>query len=94
VNNNREWIYFSSFELDMETTVDDTSQIMLDWSDDGGHTWSNEIWRSVGKIGQYNWRAVWDRLGASRHRNYKITVTDPVKWVITNANLEVTFGTS
>jgi hypothetical protein len=69
-------------------------QVMLQYSDDGGHTWSSEIWRSAGKIGKYNWRVVWDRLGSSRHRNYKITVTDPVKWVITNANLEVTVGTS
>jgi hypothetical protein len=69
-------------------------QAMLQYSDDGGHTWSNEIWRSVGKIGEYGWRAVWNRLGKSRHRNYRITVTDPVKWVITNANLEATIGSS
>jgi hypothetical protein len=25
-------------------------QVMLRWSDDGGHTWSNEHWRSMGKI--------------------------------------------
>ena len=69
-------------------------QVMLQYSDDGGHTWSSEIWRSAGKIGKYDWRVVWDRLGVSRHRNYKVTVTDPVKWVITNANLEVTVGTT
>jgi hypothetical protein len=69
-------------------------QVMLQYSDDGGHTWSNEIWRSAGKIGNYNWRVVWNRLGVSRNRNYKVTVTDPVKWVIKNANLETTVGTS
>ena len=67
---------------------------MLQYSDDGGDTWSSEIWRSIGKIGKHQWRAVWNRLGASRHRNYKITVTDPVEWVITNANLEFSNGTS
>ena len=65
---------------------------MLQYSDDGGHTWSSELWRSAGKIGKYEWRAVWNRLGVSRQRNYKLTVTDPVKWVVTGANLEVQVG--
>ena len=65
---------------------------MLQYSDDGGHTWSSELWRSVGKIGKYQWRAVWNRLGSSRCRNYRLIVTDPVKWVVTGANLEVERG--
>jgi hypothetical protein len=69
-------------------------QAMLQWSDDGGHTWSSEVWRSAGKIGAKNWRAVWNRLGSSRQRNYRLIVTDPVKWVITGANLEVELGAS
>jgi len=67
---------------------------MLRYSDDGGHTWSSEIWRSVGKIGKYEWRAVWNRLGSSRNRVYELTVSDPVKWVVTGANLEATQGAS
>ncbi len=31
-------------------------QAMLRWSDDGGHTWSNEHWRSMGRIGEYGYR--------------------------------------
>jgi hypothetical protein len=65
---------------------------MLQYSNDGGHTWSSQLWRSAGKIGKYEQRAIWNRLGASRHRNYKLTVTDPVKWVITRASLEVEPG--
>jgi len=67
-------------------------QAMLSYSDDGGHTWSSEIWRSAGKIGEYKRRAVWNRLGSSRQRNYRLEVTDPVKWVITGANLEAELG--
>ena len=67
---------------------------MLQYSDDGGHTWSSETWRSAGKIGKYGWRAIWNRLGASRQRYYKLTVNDPVKWVVTGANLEVQVGTT
>ena len=69
-------------------------QAMLQWSDDGGHTWSPEVWRSAGKIGAKNWRAVWNRLGSSRQRNPRLIVTDPVKWVITGSNLEVEVGTA
>jgi len=65
---------------------------MLRYSDDGGHTWSYELWRSVGKIGVYKQRAMWNRLGASRHRHYEITVSDPVKWVILDASLEAEIG--
>ena len=69
-------------------------QAMLQYSDDGGHTWGNELWRGAGKIGKYKWRCVWRRLGQSRQRNYRLIVSDPVKWVITGANLEATVGSS
>jgi hypothetical protein len=37
--------------------------VMLRWSDDGGHTWSNEHWSPIGKIGAYGQRTFWRRLG-------------------------------
>ena len=57
-------------------------QAMLRWSDDGGNTWSNEYWRSVGKIGKYRTRARWNRLGSARDRVYELSMTDPVKRTI------------
>lgn len=65
-------------------------QVMLRWSDDGGHTWSNEHWISMGKIGQYGYRAIWRRLGMTmklRDRVYEISGTDPIKLVVTGAEL-------
>jgi len=65
-------------------------QAMLRWSDDGGHTWSNEHWSSMGKIGQYGFRTFWRRLGMTvklRDRVYEVSGTDPVKIAITNAEL-------
>lgn len=87
---------FHSLQVDMETGVgvpfDQGSdpQAMLDWSDDGGHTWSNEVWASVGKIGEYRTRLRWRRLGRSRDRVFRVTITDPVKVVIVGATVEVT----
>ena len=65
-------------------------QVMLRWSDDGGHTWSNEHWTKIGKIGQYGYRAFWRRLGMTlklRDRVYEVSGTDPVKIVILGAEL-------
>lgn len=65
-------------------------QVILRWSDDGGHTWSNEHWASMGKIGEYSQRVIWRRLGMTqklRDRVYEISGTDPVKIVIMGAEL-------
>lgn len=71
-------------------------QMMLRWSDNAGHTWSNEHWTSMGAIGQYGTRVIWRRLGMTRKlrdRVYEISGTDPVKLAIMGAELEIT-GTS
>jgi hypothetical protein len=65
-------------------------QVMLRWSDDGGHTWSNEHWAGIGKMGQYGFRAFWRRLGMTdklRDRVYEVSGTDPVKIAIMGAEL-------
>lgn len=62
-------------------------QAMLRWSNDGGETWSNEHWRSIGKIGRRRARAIWRSLGRARDRVYELTITDPVKRVIVGMEL-------
>ena len=66
-------------------------QVMLRWSDDGGHTWSNEHWATMGAIGTYGARVIWRRLGMTvklRDRVYEISGTDPVKITIMGAELQ------
>ena len=68
-------------------------QVMLRWSDDAGHTWSNEHWNSMGKIGAYGTRTIWRRLGMTekiRDRVYEVSGTDPVKIAIMGAELFIT----
>ena len=67
-------------------------QAMLRWSNDGGSTWSKEHWVSIGKVGKYNNRAIWRRLGWSRDRIFEVVVTDPIKAVIVSANLKASDG--
>lgn len=57
-------------------------QIMLRWSDDGGHNWSNEKWRSLGALGQRVKRITFRQLGQFSNRIFEIVVTDPVKAAI------------
>lgn len=93
------FLFHSSFQLDMETGVglDGVGQgsdpkVMLQWSDDGGHSWSNEHWRDAGKIGEKRKRVIWRRLGCSRDRVYKVKITDPVKAVLIGVELEIEEG--
>jgi len=88
-----------SLQLDAQTGVGLNSgqgsdpQVMLRWSDDAGHTWSNEHWRSMGAIGGYGYRTIWRRLGMTekiRDRVYEVSGTDPVKIAIMGAELFVT----
>lgn len=93
--------FFRSLQIDMQTGVGlsvlpsingHDPQAMLRWSDDGGHTWSNSHWTSIGKVGEYKRRARWRRLGWSRDRVFEVTITDPVKVCIIGATAEVTVG--
>lgn len=77
-------ITHAQLELDMEIGVGTVTgqgedpKIMMRYSDDGGHTWSDELWVTLGKLGEYSTRVKWNRLGASRDRVYDLSVSDPV----------------
>lgn len=57
-------------------------QVMLQVSRDGGKTYGAELWRSIGRVGKYLTRAVWNRLGQAYDFVFKFRITDPVKVVI------------
>jgi hypothetical protein len=88
-------LFFSSLQVDMETGVGTPTgqglnpQLVLRWSNDGGHTWSNEKMVSIGKTGEYSARAKFNRLGHGRNRVWEISMTDPVKFSIFGAVAEV-----
>ena len=84
-------VQVQEFELLLETGVGlATGQgsaplAMLSWSKDGGHTFGNELTRSIGAIGKYLTRAVWRRIGSARDVTFKVKISDPVKVIITGA---------
>lgn len=86
----------NSLQIDMEVGVGldgnefgSDPKAILDWSDDGGHTWSNEHWMDVGKIGQFRRRVIKRRLGMSRDRVYRLRITDKVKVVLIGAEIDI-----
>lgn len=94
-----QYLYFHQLQIDMQVGIglDGTTtqpgydpQIMLQWSNDGGNTWSNEYWVSAGKIGEYKTRAIWRRLGRARDRVFRVIFSAPCKtyWIAAHVQYE------
>lgn len=85
------WTIFDRFWVDIETGVGlvtgqgSDPQVMIEWSDDGGHTFPNYRTVSAGKVGEFRARAVIRRCGKSRDRVWRVSITDPVKRVFIGA---------
>jgi hypothetical protein len=91
ISNDDKWLTCSEVKLDMEMGVGPmvpltdgagnarAPMVMLQYSDDGGHRWSNEKTTSIGKLGEYKVQARWRRLGRFRRRMFRVKITDPVK---------------
>lgn len=82
--------------IDMETGVGlESGQgsaplAMLDWTEDNGASWSNELRRSIGAQGANHTRVTFNRLGAFRHRTFRLAISDPVRVAIFGAYARMT----
>ncbi len=89
----RERLFFSQLQVEftpgvgLQTGQGSNPQAMLRWSDDGGFTWSNEHWITIGKAGETKNRAIWRALGRARDRVWEVNFTDPVQCDIIGATL-------
>ena len=76
-------LFFSSVQVEFTPGVGlqfgqgSNPQAMLRWSNDGGFTWSNEHWTSIGKAGLTRFRAIWRMLGSARDRVWELCYTEP-----------------
>ena len=93
------FLIYHKLWLDMETGVGlngtgqgSDPQLVLEWSDDGGYSFPSGTSRLVplGKIGERKRRANARRLGKSRDRVFRLTITDPVKRVFIGGGVEGT----
>jgi len=104
ISRENEWIFHQSLQVDLESGLGPepplldgqgnpvAPQVMIRWSDDGGHVWSNEHDVGAGQAGQYKFRAILRRLGRSRDRVYEISTTDAIPWRLVNAYLKADAG--
>lgn len=91
------YITYYAFTLDLSKGIGLTSgqgenpQIMLQISRDGGYTWGNEMWLSMGKLGEYSKMIRWTKLGTNRDFTPRIRISDPVNVALFNATALVNY---
>ena len=64
-------------------------QIMVQYSLDGGETWSTERWIEIGRMGKYLINAEYWEMVSFYEITFKITVSDPVFCSLHTASIEV-----
>lgn len=90
-------IFMERLEIVIETGVGlltgqgSDPQIMMQYSDDSGKTWSSERWKALGVLGDYKHRnpIQWFDLGSFYKRMFRFRVSDPVKVVFISANADI-----
>jgi len=104
ITTEKQWAFHSQLQVNIEAGVGPqpplkdgngnprAPQLMLRWSDDGGHRWSDMLACGFGQAGETNARAIWRRLGKSRDRIYEVSCSDPVPARIVDAYLEANPG--
>ena len=88
-------LYMNYLELEFETGVSLVSaeaQIIMQYSDDDGRTWSQEYWQSIGEQGDFEKRVRWFGFERFYKRRFRFTMTDPVKWVLIRLIADVEVG--
>lgn len=88
-------VFMSRLQLIIEpgvSLVSDEAQIIMQYSDDNGRTWSSERWSSIGQQGDYTYKVEWYSLGMFYNRMFRFTMSDAVKWVIVSCNADVELG--
>ncbi len=83
------WFRLDRLELLMEnavgTSLDPNPHVALRLSKDGGHVFGTTLLRPIGKVGAYRNRVIWRGLGRARDIVPEISISSPVKRVVTGA---------
>lgn len=69
------------------------SKVMISYSDDGGETWSHEIWKNlVGDSKNYLNRVRLFRQGSAFNRIYRLRFSEAENFVIISAHADIDAG--
>lgn len=91
-------LFYASFDLDLEVGLGLLSgqgsdpEVILEFSDDNGKTWTFAPNKSAGGLGAYSTQVRWHRLGSSRNRVFRVSMTDPIPWRIVDAYVKLRPG--
>ena len=94
------WIFYSRFQLECQVGDGIAGQpntqprATLRWSNDRGRTFGNDYTVSLGLLGDYTHRAIWNRLGRGRSRVWEVELSDAVPVGIVDAYMDAEVGTS
>jgi len=84
----RDRVFYSEFALDCttgEAPQGADPMIDLSWSDDGGYTWGEPVQRSAGRVGEYQARVLWQRLGYGRDRVWRLDYAENTPFSVIEA---------
>lgn len=85
-------VFMDRLELMIETgtsLVTDESQMIMQYSDDNGRSFSSERFISIGQQGEFRHRLEWFGLGSFYNRMFRFTMTDNIKWVLISAQADM-----
>ena len=68
-------------------------QVMISYSDDGGETWSHEMWKDlVGVDKNYLNRIILRRQGSAYNRVYKLRCSENISFTLVSAHADIQVG--
>lgn len=87
-------VFYKTLQVDIQPGVGSNTdpRLVLRMSRDGGHTFGNPIFSSVGKVGEYLKRARWQRLGKGRDVVFQVFTDEPVFIAMLSAYLDIERG--
>ncbi len=88
-------VFMDRLELMIETgtsLVTAESQIIMQYSDDNGRSFSSERFLNIGPQGEFRHRLEWFGLGSFYNRMFRFTMSDNIKWVLISAHTDVELG--
>jgi len=91
INPHSQRMIFDELELKLQVGQNNNSKplIMLDWSNDGGRTWSFVSELDLGAIGEFEKRIIFRRLGQSFNRVFRLRMSDAANLIILGAKARI-----
>jgi hypothetical protein len=94
ISDEQQNIFYSKFQLDLETGLATNPAYTLEWSNDGGHTWTTPRTRTAGAIGNHKARVIWRRLGSARTRVFRVQSNAAIRHAWIAAHIDLSKGSS